>query len=476
MNKPDILVFMSDQHTASLCGFQKNCIVRTPNLDSLAREGVVFDHAYTSCPLCVPARASFMTGCLPSRLHVFGNDDSYASHELTFAHSLANNGYDTVLCGRMHFMGMDQRHGFTSRIANDITSPLVGCSALYREDFAQFNRTFAQKYCTEIVGCGNSPVLEYDRYVLGKLEEYLRAPKEKPQMIVCGTYAPHFPYVADREKVRYYKALLQDMPDEHVSDYPESAFSYKRQSITREHLINLRAVYYAMIETMDKQVGRAMRAFASYLKSTGREGVFLYLSDHGDQIGRKQYFGKQTFYDYSAKIPLVISGSGIPQGKRVASPVSLMDIGPTLCGLTGSEPLPDADGVDLREIIKGEQPAERTVLSEFYDCDKDGIPLSGYMVRDKHYKLITYSGYEQEDILLDMRDDPMETVNLAPDHPDVTAKLKTAVPSDEYRKENTAAYCRHLKANGILDTWGKNNQWADLDVWHAPPCSYMEEQ
>lgn len=465
MSKLDVFVFISDQHTADLCGFRENVAVKTPHLDELARNGVTYNNAYTSCPLCVPARASFMTGRRPSKINVFNNDDPYSSGEITFAHCIANNDYETVLCGRMHFMGMDQYHGFTKRIANDITSSLTGLAAIDRLDLTPFCRTFAQKYCTEIVACGTSPVLDYDEYVVTEVEKYLKEPKEKAQLIVCGTYAPHFPYVAAPEKVSYYEELLKNMPENEPSGYPESAFSNKRQIIERSRLIKIRATYYAMIETMDEQVGRAKHAFDRYLEESGHEGIFIYLSDHGDQIGVKQYYGKQTFYEYSAKIPLIISGAGIPTNKQINTPVSIMDIGPTLCGITNSPALPFADGYDLTLHLDTDE--DRIVLSEFFDCDVNGKPISGYMARDNRYKLITYSGYENEDILLDMLCDPREEMNVASQYPEIVAKLKESIPKDDYRKEKLAEYTRHLGSQKILNTWGKRNPWANVGVWFA---------
>ena len=122
----EVLLFCSDQHTASVSGFMGDPIVRTPNLDRLAREGVVFDNAYTSCPLCAPARASLMTGRIPSKMEMFNNACDYRSSEITFAHLTALAGYDSVLIGRMHFNGMDFHHGFTRRVGQDITGSYWG--------------------------------------------------------------------------------------------------------------------------------------------------------------------------------------------------------------------------------------------------------------------------------------------------------------------------------------------------------------
>jgi choline-sulfatase len=105
--KPDILFFFSDQHHGLYSGYAGHPVVNTPNLDRLVEEGTAFDMAYTSCPLCVPARSSMLTGQYPSKNGVFNNAHILRSDQAPFIHSLVAEGYETVLCGRMHFMGAD---------------------------------------------------------------------------------------------------------------------------------------------------------------------------------------------------------------------------------------------------------------------------------------------------------------------------------------------------------------------------------
>ena len=112
MNHPDILLFMSDQHAPQFMGGAE-IPVDTPNLDVLRREGTSFNETYTACPLCVPARMAMLSGTRPSHTGIFTNVDTLPDTQPTFLHHLAAAGYETVLVGRMHFIGQDQRHGFT---------------------------------------------------------------------------------------------------------------------------------------------------------------------------------------------------------------------------------------------------------------------------------------------------------------------------------------------------------------------------
>ena len=119
-DRPDILIVVADQLTTAAMPFHGNEVTRAPAMADLAESGVVFDNAYTASPLCTPARASMMTGLLPSNTHSYDNAAGFSSEIPTFAHHLRNAGYRTVLAGKMHFCGPDQLHGFEERLTTDI--------------------------------------------------------------------------------------------------------------------------------------------------------------------------------------------------------------------------------------------------------------------------------------------------------------------------------------------------------------------
>ena len=118
---PDILLFISDQHAPQYQA-DGQMPVDTPNLAALREQGTAFDAAYTPCPLCVPARMAMLSGLAPHHTGIFTNNDTLPQTTPTFLHAMAAAGYETVLVGRMHFIGPDQRHGFTRRVAPDFTN------------------------------------------------------------------------------------------------------------------------------------------------------------------------------------------------------------------------------------------------------------------------------------------------------------------------------------------------------------------
>jgi choline-sulfatase len=117
---PNILIVMADQMAPAFLPIYGHPLVRAPNMQALARDGVVFDSAYCASPLCAPSRASFMSGLLPSRTRVYDNAAEFAADIPTFAHALRLRGYRTILSGKMHFCGPDQLHGFEQRLTTDI--------------------------------------------------------------------------------------------------------------------------------------------------------------------------------------------------------------------------------------------------------------------------------------------------------------------------------------------------------------------
>ena len=121
MDRPNLLIVLSDQHSPHVAGGAGDPFARTPNLDRLSREGTRFRSAYCPAPLCVPSRMALLTGQFPCDLRIWTNSAVLSPQVPTFAHQLARTGYETVLCGRMHFVGEDQRHGFESRLVGDVS-------------------------------------------------------------------------------------------------------------------------------------------------------------------------------------------------------------------------------------------------------------------------------------------------------------------------------------------------------------------
>ncbi len=477
MEHPDILVFMSDQHTPLLSSLTGGP-ARTPSLEAMAREGASFTQAYTACPLCVPARMAMLSGRLPSRTGILTNDDTLPGTNATFVHALAAAGYETTLVGRMHFVGPDQRHGFLNRLVGD-TTPMTWARPLERLRAIRgvHRDTFRGECATEIVGGGDSPVLDYDRDVVEAALAFLAKAHDKPQFVLVGTYGPHFPYVAPPDLYKKYLSLVEaPFGCRPPADMNPLLAKRAGKGFDEALAVRIRAAYCGMVERIDSQVGAVRAAFNDWLARSGRRGVFAYLSDHGDMCGERGLVGKDAFYEKSLKIPLLFAGEGVTPGRRWDAPTSVLDLGPTLCGLAGV-PLPTAqDGESLAPILAGDSPKEaegRTVTAELLAPDAGGFTFAR-MARQGRFKLQTYHKYEAWDALFDVEADPFEQHNLIGERPALANALRGewsdlpkagAVEREQVeRSRNVALVSRfeELARPPQMELWGNSSEASKL--------------
>lgn len=481
MTKPDILVFMSDQHNPDVSSFAGGS-VKTPNMERLCQDGTSFVNAYSSCPLCVPARVSMLLGKLPSKTSVFSNVGAIADTQATFLHAMAASGYETVLIGRMHFIGPDQRHGFTKRLVGDLTPVSWNHSSeTLQDERGVYNFYYSEPFTLNVIGGGNSPVLEYDKAVVNAAKDYLAKQHDKPQCIFVSTYGPHAPYTAPPDRYLHYKKGMR-IPDtfNEVPDYLNDIQKSRMIDVDQETMVKARAAYFGMIETIDEQLGEIRTAFDDYVLNNKREGVFAYLSDHGDQAGERKMFGKMTFFESSAKIPLMISGNGILKNQIVSEPSSIMDLGPTLCDLAGIKMPIEQDGISLASALAGgEYPADRAVYSELIDniggtkavYQGRSKPIAARMVRQGRFKYVTYHGYENEDQLFDLINDPEEKTNIAADNPDVLSKLKLLAYSGWDPVDIEKQHIEYRKNIKLIKDWEKVIGPDETERWKDNPPS-----
>lgn len=471
----DILIFMSDQHAGFLSGYAGDLVIRTPALDQLAHDGTVMENAYTSCPLCVPARMSMLSGQLPSRNGVLDNGGSIPPEQPTFLHALGIAGYETVLCGRMHFDGPDQRHGFSKRIMGELTPVWPGYRKNIMKERQLYAMTFAEPGALKIIGGGNSPVLEYDRAVTKAALEYLSHPHERPQCIVVGTYAPHFPYVAPPDLYQYYDSRVQPPSATSTAcDYDYPPYRGRHWDETPETVHAVRAAYWAMTEFMDSLIGQVREKWMEYLRKNHREGLFIYLSDHGDSCGTRGMYGKTSFFEPSVHIPMIFEGDGIPAGKKLTAPVSIMDIGPTLCEMANTDAPPEQQGVSLWKTISDNEPQrpDRMVISDSSMIENvEGKKVPGRMVVADGFKYITYYGYEKDDLLFDLRNDPNELHNCITEHPQTARSLSAAAHTGWFPEEILANWKRRNDGLAMVTRWTMEQEMDESERWKTTPAS-----
>lgn len=444
---------MSDQHGQAYTQMEHPDI-DTPNLMELAGEGLSFDRCYCSAPLCVPSRMSFLSGKLPAGLGIFDNDSTLPSDMPTIAHALGERGYRTVLIGRMHFKGDDQRHGFDERLVGDITSQFWGTGGAQRTDFGAFIRTTNRKHCLDAVGGGCSPVMAYDEAVFEAAMEYLSRKHDEPLFLIVGFYGPHFPFACDPELYRKYQARF---PVEEASGGRcEDVYDDYRQDCSPEKRRDCKAAYCGLVETIDGYVGQLRRLFSKNRK----DYVFLYTSDHGEQLGKRSLFGKQTLYEDAVRVPLMIEGTGIPHG-RCRSQVSLLDVSRTILAMAGADAAASWHLGTPIDLAAPEAKRPPVVIQQL--LEHEGELMTGEAVISMPYKAVRYGGGAVR--VYDLLQDPDETKDISSQYPGVLRDLEPYLMSRDQITKCIEHELTLTQQHEILKAWGKKKrprEWATV--------------
>lgn len=416
-SQPNILLVMSDQHNARFMGNAGHAVVRTPALDQLAAQGTRCSAAYCPHPLCVPSRIGFLTGRLPSEVGGWGNGSVLDSDTPTFAHAFAAAGWESILCGRMHFEGPDQFHGFQRRIFGDSTY------SLSPEILGQGrNRTNGQtRYAVEVAGFGQSGFQTFDQIVTDRACRFLRErpPADPPFCLVVGLMLPHNPLICSRRWFDYYMHALPplDLPTPRDIERFHPAIRAWRHRRGVDDLTPLQhrralAAYCGLVTELDQNLGVLLRALrqSAFAENT----LVVYCSDHGDQAAEHGMWWKSAFYEGSARVPLIFHQPGrIPAGRELPSVVSLIDIAPTLLELVGTPPMPIASGRSFSHLLL-DQPGLSWPDEAFSEYAGDHGDQPSCMLRRGRWKLIYYSEFDSC-LLFDMHGDPREQQDLAND-------------------------------------------------------------
>ncbi len=216
-NRPNILLIMSDQHQAGVMGCAGDAVAETPALDRLATAGALFSSAYCAYPLCGPSRMAFMTARHPHELRCWSNENQLDSDAITFAHGLLVAGYETVISGRMHFVGQDQLHGFTRRLIADVPeSAYLSAGWKLQRVLGDLVDTPGMSLSSLVKsGPGRTGYHSYDeavtRATVNWLAERGKAREERPFLLTVGYVSPHCPFVAPPEDfARYADRLSMD--------------------------------------------------------------------------------------------------------------------------------------------------------------------------------------------------------------------------------------------------------------------------
>lgn len=473
MTTPQNMLFiLSDEHNRKITGAYGHPFIETPNIDALAASGTVFDAAYTNSPICVPARASLATGLPVHRNECWDNAHPYDGHPPSWHARLRSTGIDVASIGKLHFRGGDD-YGFTEEL---LPLHVVGgkgdLKGLLRQELPRNPGTPA---LAAKAGRGVSSYFEYDGRIAARAMDWLREratrPYDGPFVLFVSLVMPHFPLIAPPEYYDRYTHYDLDRlrtgidappPDDHPTlSRMRGFFDYDDHFNDDDRAVALRA-YFGMVTRLDEIIGMLMRTLGECgLSDTTR---VLYASDHGDNLGSRGMWGKSVMYEDSVAVPLVLAGQGVPQGQRCSTPVSLVDIAPTMLDALGIARDPELPGASLIGIAASAPDMDRPVLAEYHAAGSD---TGQFMLRKGKWKLVHFVGAPSQ--LFDLAADPDERRDLgrSPDHAHVVAELtrhlRTLCDPEEINARAFAAQKRTLEANG-----GRESILQTVDIPFTP--------
>ncbi len=412
----NVLILMADELRFDLPGFMGNPIARTPTLDRLARDAVVFDNAYTPAPVCVPARQSIATGKYP--LHTgcehFGED--LAPGAPTFARAFSEAGWLTVACGKLHHRGPDQMQGWLQRIGAETAVQWPNTyGAEGREQIGRLKWRGAHEL--QIAGPGASPLSLHDRHTVDGAIDFLRmhfegmyrrTPEVPPVLLMVSLQQPHFPLLADPELFNYYHPRVKPRLREEAPWHPALGRGALpcAEAATPAQIRNATAAYYALVEKADREFGRVIAAIESHGQDLD-EWIVVLLSDHGDMLGEHALWEKRKFYEGSVRVPLFLRLPGEWAAARRRENVNTIDLFATLCEAAGLGAAPDIDGRSLVPLLQNRGAGWVNETFSQYESDE-------FMLKSGNLKYLTF-GTKGPDVLFDMASDPGESTNRIAD-------------------------------------------------------------
>ena len=463
MKPTNLLFIMSDEHNKRVLGCYGHPMIKTPNLDALAARGTRFTSAYTNCPICVPARASFATGQYVHKIRYWDNAIAYDGKIPSWGHRLMQQGHHVASIGKLHYLNSDaKRNGFDEEILPlHIVNGVGDLLGLIREELPR--RSGSAKLGPE-AGRGESEYTKYDREIAVETVRWLKskAPqlKSKPWALYVGFASPHFPLIAPPQFYDMYPEDAVPWPEMYAPDErPRHPFTdAMRKCLCYDEAFDASMVrraisaYFGLTSFLDDNVGNILRA----LEETGliENTRIVYSSDHGDNLGTRGMWGKSTMYEESVGIPMILAGPDLPRGNVCDTPVMLADGFQTFIHALGAKP--DAQDVglpgrSLLDIAQGLVPP-RTILSEYHAA---GAASGSFMIRHGKWKYIHYVGLPP--MLFDLNADPYERKDLGRDTAytavikECEAALRKVVDPEAAHQQAMADQQAHIAKHGGKD-------------------------
>jgi choline-sulfatase len=465
--RPNVLFIAIDDQNDWIGHLGGHPLVKTPNIDALASRGTTFVNAHCQAPLCNPSRTSLLMGLRPTTTGIYGLAPSIRTlpafrDRLSLPQRFATYGWRTLAAGKIWHGGMGGARKDLPEF--QVTGPRGGVGT-----------TPPQKLIPPTPG-GNHPLMDWGVWPPGEdesakgdhqvatwaVEQLATAPKDQPFFLAAGFFMPHVPCYATQQWFDLYPdddTLLPRVLDSDRGDIPRFAW-YLHWDLPEPRLRwlreqdqwrNLVRSYLACVSFADAQIGRVLTALDA--AGLGGNTIVVVWSDHGWHLGEKGITGKNTLWERSTRVPLILAGPGITAGQRCARPVELLDVYPTLCDLAGVPPGDGLEGVSLRpHLVDAAAPRERPAITSHNQ--------GNHAVRSERWRYIRYADGSEE--LYDLVADPHEWNNLAgrPEHAQVIVDHRRFLPVID-----------DPPAPGSRDRVLTYDRASDIAIWEGEPVT-----
>lgn len=435
--RPNILFIAIDDQNDWIGHLGGHPLAKTPHLDALAARGTTFTNAHCQAPLCNPSRASLLIGLRPSSTGIYGLAPSFRAvpnlaDRVTLPQYFAAHGYRTAGDGKIFHQGTRsggnrgpadfQENGGHGGVGAKPPQKLVPPTPAVSHPAMDWGVWPLENDDT---GKGDYGVASW------AIDQIESTPPDKPFFIAAGFFLPHVPCYATPQWFDLYPdddSVLPVILEDDRADTPRFSW-YLHWSLPEPRLgqvqemrqwRNLVRSYLACTSFVDAQIGRVLAA----LKASGHsdDTIVVVWGDHGWHLGEKAITGKNSLWERSTRVPLIVAGPGVKAGQRCDRPAELLDIYPTLVDLAGLPPRSDLEGVSLvPQLQDASTPRERPAITTHNQ--------GNHAVRSERWRYIRYADGSEE--LYDLQRDPREWHNLAGrvDHADVLAEHRTWLPA-----------------------------------------------
>jgi arylsulfatase A-like enzyme len=474
--KTNVLFILTDQQRWDALGCAGNSEIITPNIDRLAKGGVQFTNAYSSCPVCVPARSSILTGRTIFNVKVLGNgdiDNENIPQIPTFDQVLSDNGYHTEYHGKWHApfqfalmyknevkttgkskypniktkvegfreyldeIGYPQRPAKANEVIDKMSlRPYIPLPIDGRYGIKEVDGPVQEVSQSQNFGIFNSPAnASLAAYEGSEALEALKKMKPGESFsLTCSFGPPHPPFVVPKQYADLYNPSELSVPPSISDDlknapYQRSNNPFYLRYTNPEMMQQMKQVYYGMVTQIDDWVGKLLDELDR--NGLSENTLIVFVSDHGEMMGDHGLNSKMKMYEGSVRVPLIMRLPGkIPAGTKVNTPVSHHDIFASVLDYTGMK-IPENDGRSLRTLIDGKHDPVDYAVSAWGQISNGGP----FMIRKGDWKMIVYlqmPDNKQNPVcaLYNLKTDPLEMDNLIGNNPEkgkykaITGELK----------------------------------------------------